>query len=193
MNPAKSGCHPRNVGELEALLLISGQPLERVYSYKYLGILLTSGQHTYLHLGLLYHKFYRYSDVDTPKQLYVAFIRPHLEYATAVWDPHLSKDIQELESVQRFACRVCTKSWDDAYCDMLHTLNIPPLSERRKLLKLCHLYKIVHGFVDFPNAPLLYKPCTNYFTSMIRTSSHTPTTSHSHKLLLLQFPFSHTL
>ena len=57
-------------------------------------------------------------------QLYVAFIRPHLEYATAVWDPHLSKDILELESVQRFACRICTKSWDVPYCDMLSTLNL---------------------------------------------------------------------
>ena len=38
--------------------------------------------------------FNRYSDVDTLKVLYVAFICPHLEYAiTAVWDPHLSKDI----------------------------------------------------------------------------------------------------
>ena len=53
-------------------------------------------------IGLLYCKFYRYSDVDTLKQLYVAFIRPHLEDATAVWNPHLSKDMQELESVQRF-------------------------------------------------------------------------------------------
>ena len=26
------------------------------------------------------------------KQLYVAFIHPNLEYATAVWDPHLSND-----------------------------------------------------------------------------------------------------
>ena len=87
------------------------------------------------------------------KQLYVAFIHPNLEYATAVWDPHLSKDIQKLESVQRFACKVCTKRWNDAYGDMLHILNIPPLSERRKLLKMRHLYKIVHGFIDFPNAP----------------------------------------
>ena len=101
-------------------------------------------------IGLLYRKFYRYSDVDTLKQLYVAFICPHLEYATAVWDPHLSKDKQELETVKCFTCRVCTKNWDDAYCDMLRTLNITPLSERRKLLKMCHLYKIVHGFVDFP-------------------------------------------
>ena len=42
-------------------------------------------------------------------------------------DPHLSKDILELESVQHFAYRVYTKSWDIPYCDMLSTLNIPPL------------------------------------------------------------------
>ena len=113
---------------------------------------------------MLYRKFYRYSDMETLKRLYVAFIHPNLEYATAVWDPHLSKDLQKLESVQHFACRVCTKRWNDAYSDMLHTLNIPPLSERRKLLKMCHLYKIVHGFINIPNAPLVYKPCTNHFT-----------------------------
>ena len=61
----------------------------------------------------------------------MAFICPHHEYATAVWDPCLSKDIQKLESVQRFACRVCTKRWDDFYNDMLHTLNIAPHFERR--------------------------------------------------------------
>ena len=61
---------------------------------------------------------------------------------------------------------------------------------RETLLKMCHIYKIVHGFVDFHNAPLLYKPCTNYFTR------------YAHPLTLLQpqtrtnsyyFPFSHML
>ena len=90
---------------MPTVLLISGQPLKRVYSYKYLGVLLTSDLSWSAHIstlcskawqqiGFLYHKCYRYSDVDTLKQLYVAFICPHLEYATAVWDPCLSKDIQ---------------------------------------------------------------------------------------------------
>ena len=47
------------------------------------------------------------------------------------------------------------------------------------LSKMCHLYKIVHGFVDFPNAPLLFKPCTNYYTR------------HAHHLTLLQ-PQTHS-
>ena len=86
--------------------------------------------------------------MDILKQLYVTFICPNPD----VWDPHLSKDKQELESVQQCACKVCTKSWNDAYSDMLCTLNIPhALSERRKLLKMYHLCKIVHGVVDFPN------------------------------------------
>ena len=34
--------------------------------------------------------------METLKGLYVAFNHPNLKYATAVWDPHLSKDIQNL-------------------------------------------------------------------------------------------------
>ena len=110
-------------------LLVNSQPLEKVYCYKYLGILLTSDLSWSAHIsklcskarqqiGKLYHKVYRYSDV------YVAFIRPNPEYTSAVWDPHLSQDIQNLNL-----------RWNDAYSDTLHTLNVPPLSERRKHLK----------------------------------------------------------
>ena len=148
---------------------------------------------------MLYHKFFfRYSDLDTLKQIYVAFIHPNLEYATTVWNPNLSKYILELESVQHFAWRICTKSWDIPYCDMLCTLNIPPLSERRKLLKICYLYKIIHGFIDFPNAPLLYKPCTNYFTwythplTLLQPQTHTKSFYFFIYHMLLQFGIVHT-
>ncbi len=38
-------------------------------------------------------------------KLYKFLIRPHLEYACAIWDPHLGKDIQAIENVQKLRCR----------------------------------------------------------------------------------------
>ena len=36
---------------------------------------------------------------------YKAIVRPQLEYASPVWDPHTKDDIQKIESVQRRAAR----------------------------------------------------------------------------------------
>ena len=44
-----------------------------------------------------------FTPAETLNQLYVYLVRPHLEYAAPVWDPHLQKDIDKLESVQTFA------------------------------------------------------------------------------------------
>lgn len=57
---------------------VNDLPLERVYSYKYLGILITSDLSWSAHvaticskarqqIGLLYHRFYKYSNMDTLK------------------------------------------------------------------------------------------------------------------------------
>ena len=69
-------------------------------------------------------------------------------------DPYLKKDIDSLESVQKFAMRVCSKQWDADYPTLLSSLNLPTLAARRKRMKLCIMYKIVNGLVDFPNAPV---------------------------------------
>ena len=88
-------------------------------------------------------------------RMYSSFIRPHLEYAMASWDPFLKKDIELLENVQKFALRVCTKQWDADYSTLLETSGMPSLESRRVNAKLCHLYKIVNGSTFHPDAPTL--------------------------------------
>ena len=41
-----------------------------------------------------------------------------------------TKGIQSLESVKKFACKVCLKQWDMNYENMLEQLDLTPLSQR---------------------------------------------------------------
>ena len=88
------------------------------------------------------------ADISILRQLYVCNIRPHLEYTCQVWDPCLKRDIDMLESVEKFALRVCSKQWNASYSLLCSSLNLHTLAARRKQLKL------VHGLADFPSAPI---------------------------------------
>ena len=90
--------------------------------------------------------------------LYQSLIRPHLEYACSIWDPHLKKDIEKLECVQKFGLKVCLKQWHSTYEDLTVRAGIPSLAVRRKLLKLCQLYSILNGHVNFHNFPTVSRP-----------------------------------
>ena len=56
-------------------------------------------------IGLLYRRFYGNIDDHSLLELYSVLVRPHLEYAAPVWDPHLTKYTNKLESVQKFALK----------------------------------------------------------------------------------------
>ena len=101
-----------------------------------------------------YRRFYRHASSPTLLRLYCCFICPHLEYASAVWNPNLKGEIDQLERVQKFALRVCLKSWDTDYEDLLSISNLPSLQKRHMLTSLCHLFKISRRFTDFHDPPL---------------------------------------
>jgi len=61
-------------------------------------------------LGVLYHRFYRDANSNTLRMLYTTSVRLLLEYAVPVWDPHLVKNFEAVESVQRFDTKVCMKA-----------------------------------------------------------------------------------
>ena len=135
-------------------------------------------------LGLLYRRFYNNSDGSTLLQLNLSLVRPHLEYASPVWNPHMHKDIKLLENVEKFAIRIITKRWDSGYQELLDMVALPSLETGRLQSSLCMLYKIVHSLCYFPShiiAPrpnvsqrsdrrlLIHQPfaCTNTFPMLI--------------------------
>ena len=143
-------------------LTLGGSDLERVECFKYLGLLLSANLSFSEHiqsmcmkarkiLGLLYRRFYSNSDGSTLLQLYLSLVRPHLEYASPVWNPHMHKDIKLLENVEKFAIRMITKRWDCGYQELLDMVALPSLETRRLQSSLCMLYKIVHNLCYFPS------------------------------------------
>ena len=58
-------------------------------------------------LGLLYRQ-YQFCDSKSLKQMYI-IISSKTEYAAQVWDPHLQQNIGDIELVQKFALRICSK------------------------------------------------------------------------------------
>ena len=94
----------------------------------------------------------------------------HIWNTQSLWDPHLCKDIDTLESVQRFTTKICTKSWNTNYQYRLGKLRLQTLNMRRSYLKQCHLYKLVHTAwsVHFSYSPITtssshsYPTCSNH-------------------------------
>ena len=106
--------------------------------------------------------------------LYIIYVRPHLEYASSLWDPSTHYLI---ETVQRFACEVIMKQWNIDYHVSLSTLDLPQLSVRWKVAKLSLFYKIVSGAAVFPSDYYVQVPCnynlrahSSLHTSLCRTN-----------------------
>ena len=80
--------------------------------------------------------------------LYIALVRPNLEYGNVIWSPHKKKDKKFIEKVQRhFTKRIAGLS-KLKYEDRLKELNLPSLAYRRVRGDLIETYKIVHGCYD---------------------------------------------
>ena len=69
--------------------------------------------------------------------MYKILVRPHLEYAAPVWAPHLAKDVDNLENVQKFGLKMCMKSWDAGYQELLDLAKLPTLENT--CISYCYL------------------------------------------------------
>ena len=109
-------CHVLSLGKLDQIPChayeyeLCGHKLEHVFEERDLGVIIDceltftphidamAGKANSL-LGLIRRNF-SYLDQETLVRLYTSFVRPHVEYAHAVWSPWRVSHIRKLEAVQ---------------------------------------------------------------------------------------------
>jgi hypothetical protein len=96
---------------------LQGGAIEDVNKYKYLGVWVEKSLKWLEHIKYITNKGRKNFEFvmrnlkgaskEVKERAYTTMIRPILEYASSAWDPHLSRDVLELEKVQkRSASRV---------------------------------------------------------------------------------------
>ena len=116
-----------------------------------------------------------YWNCDTLKNLYVTFVRPHLEYASSVWSPYLKKDIKTLELVQRRATKLVPNLKNLKYEKRLKILGLTTLEERRIRGDMIQNYKCLNGYnkIDWFNPNTVVSSVSlNGPASSIRGNKH---------------------
>ena len=149
---------------------IHGIKVKRTETAQYLGVVIDgslSWKNQYHHviqkankiLGLISRNFH-HCPLHIKSQCYTTLVRPILEYACSVWDPHHQIDIELLEKVQKRAARFVTGNytWEHGNSDLnLKTLGWDTLQERRIRNKLITLQKARLELIDIPIEHLDFK------------------------------------
>ena len=151
---------------LQTQYQLHGHTLEVVDASKYLGVTISDDLSWETHVQNIVCKanrnrtlgFVRRNLKDCTKPMkeltYKTMIRPTMEYASTVWDPHLQAQKSALEQVQkraaRYVCNNYTSRTPGCVTKMLDDLKWEPLEARRRHDRLSMLYRIQHGMVDIP-------------------------------------------
>lgn len=158
-NPDK--CHVLTIGKFENIqhterYNLYGNELEHVFEEKDLGVHIDSELKFDEHIankvnkanalvGLIRRSF-SYLDGELFKKLFTSFVRPHLEYAQAVWHPHLVKHKRVIENVQKRATKLVDGMKDMSYEERLRELNLPTLEFRRERGDMIEVFNHIHRY-----------------------------------------------
>lgn len=148
---------------------LNNASLPAVSSYKYLGVHLTSNLSWVTHINITTAEssrtlgYLKRNLKAAPAHLrhlaYNTYVRPKLEYASPIWNPHQKYLINQLESVQNRAARFISSSYSRfASVSLLKQNNsIHPLETRRLIALLCLLHRL-HYNPGLSSSSLLEPP-----------------------------------
>ena len=78
--------------------------------------------------------------------LYKSIVRPHLKYAVQFWSPHLQRDIDKMERVQRNATKMIPEIRNHSFQQRLKDLELISLVQRRLREQLIEVFKYLNRF-----------------------------------------------
>ena len=167
-------CHVLTLGKFDNIkhahsYKLGNKVLDHVFSEKDLGVIFDSDLSFEEHIfnqvkkansmvGLIKRSFFHLTP-DLFRQLYITFVRPHLEYAQVIWSPKLQKHSKLLEGVQRRATRIVEACKHQPYSNRLQRIGIPTLEYRRSVGDMVEVYKHLH-FYDSTTVPSKFVPRT---------------------------------
>ena len=144
---------------------IGNNVVERVDSFKDLGVLMDPKLSFNLHINKIINKASRtlglikrwakeFKDPYATKLLYTSVVRPILEYASPVWCPRYQSHIDSIESVQKQFLLFCLRhlGWDPnlplpCYRSRLKLIDLPTLHSRRTMLNVSFVFNLLNGDV----------------------------------------------
>ena len=149
---------------------IHGYTLDRVDSAKYLGVIFDRKLTFNPHIHSITKKAHNTRqflqrtlwrcDQSTKAQAYTTFVRPIVEYASTVWDPHNGNksQVKQLEATQSKAARFACGDWrrTESVSAMKAQLQWLSLQERRAKARILMMHKIYYETVAIPLAPYFH-------------------------------------
>ena len=140
--------NPCNSIDFQPEFVLDGNTLEVVEQTKLLGLTIQSDlkwhentkgmiEKANKRLWILRRLVKMGASVEDLLDVYVLQIRCVLEYAAPVWQGSISQcEKEDIERVQKTACRIILSSWTISYEQALFTLNLDSLEDRRSKLTL---------------------------------------------------------
>ena len=127
--------------------------------------------------------------IEVKESAYLTLVRPCLEYAACVWDPHQLYLKKEIEKVQRRAVRWTLSDYSryNSVTEMLSQLQWATLEQRRYITRLSIFYKILYDH-DFPVQIPPYFLTTQYPTRQYHTNHFILPSGNTTQYQLSYFP-----